>query len=103
MKRDAADFLVAEHGLPISKACAAVGISRTAFYRRPPSTTTDDPVVDALGRVGTDTGRLARRQKRLRAFRLSPVELTEGETRNLADVLDCPGLCNVGEDVGHTA
>ena len=53
MKRDAADFLVAEHGLPISKACAAVGISRTAFYRRPPSTTADEPVVDTLNVVVT--------------------------------------------------
>jgi putative transposase len=49
-KRDAAAFLVAEHGLSRKKACAAVGLSRAAFYRPAPDSTRDDAVVAVLNK-----------------------------------------------------
>ena len=50
-KRDAAAFLVAEHGLSKKRACAAVGLSRAAFYRPLPDSSRDDAVVAALNEL----------------------------------------------------
>jgi putative transposase len=49
-KRDAASFLVAEHGLSKKRACAAVGLSRAAFYRPSPDSTRDEAVVAVLNK-----------------------------------------------------
>ena len=50
-KRDAAAFLVAEHGLSKKRAAAAVRISRAALYRGPRQSPNDGDVVDALNGV----------------------------------------------------
>ena len=44
-----AEILVTEHSLPVRDACRAVGLSRTAWYRRPAdSAVRDRAVIDAL-------------------------------------------------------
>ena len=50
-KREAADFLVATHRLSKVRACAAVRLSRAAFYRRPTRPADDGPVIEALNAV----------------------------------------------------
>ena len=42
-----AELLVTEHVLPVRTACRAVGLSRTAWYRRPEDPATRDGVVVA--------------------------------------------------------
>ena len=47
-RREAAGYLVAEHGLSKTKACAAVGLSRAAFYRIPRGRSDDGEIIEAL-------------------------------------------------------
>jgi putative transposase len=48
-KRQAAEVIVQEHRLSIQRACRIVGLSRTAFYRVPPSSAVrDDEVIRVL-------------------------------------------------------
>lgn len=57
-KRLAVDILTGEHGLPVTRACGAVRLSRAAYYRPPaPPMLTDQPVIDALQAVVTDKPR----------------------------------------------
>jgi putative transposase len=52
------EILVTEHHLPVRAACRAVGLSRTAWYRRPADPATrDDVVVTALLAVVEQRGR----------------------------------------------
>jgi putative transposase len=52
------EILVAEHALPVRHACRAVGLSRTAWYRRPAeSATRDGAVMTALLAVVEQQGR----------------------------------------------
>jgi putative transposase len=49
VKRQAAEVLVTDHGLPISRACQVTKLSRTAWYRRPASRMERDrPVIEVL-------------------------------------------------------
>jgi hypothetical protein len=51
-KERVAEVLVKEHGLSVGRACRAVRLSRTAWYRQPRSSPERDrPVVDALNRL----------------------------------------------------
>ncbi len=57
-KRQALDVLVAEHQLPIRRACQIVRLSRAAYYRPPVSSARRDaPVIAALLAVVTKHGR----------------------------------------------
>ena len=48
-KRAAIAYLVAEHDMSVRRACAALRLSRAAYYRRPQGTAErDEPVVQAL-------------------------------------------------------
>jgi putative transposase len=52
------DVLVTEHRLPVRRACRAVGLSRTAWYRRPaPATIRDAAVIAALLAIVEQHGR----------------------------------------------
>jgi hypothetical protein len=62
-----------------------------------------DPVVDVGDRLGADAGCRAGRQERLLPRGLLPVEFSERQARDLADVLDNSRLGDMGEDVGDAA
>lgn len=52
MKRQVSEILAGEHSLPIRRACGAVGLSRTAWYRRPQDKALRDrEIVDAIQAV----------------------------------------------------
>ena len=58
-KRQALDVLVAEHQLPIRRACQIVRLSRAAYYRPPVSSARRDaPVIAALMAIVAKHGRL---------------------------------------------
>ena len=51
-KRQAAEILVKEHGISIARACSAVRLSRTAWYRRPGSRMERDrDVIEVLNEI----------------------------------------------------
>ncbi|SCZ66810.1 Integrase core domain-containing protein [Thiohalomonas denitrificans] len=48
-RREAVEFLVEEHHLPVSRSCHSVGLSRAAYCRKPMAPQKRDaPVIDAL-------------------------------------------------------
>ena len=50
-KREAVEWLRESQGLPVSRACAAVGMSSSSWYRGAPDRSADDPVIDRLNEV----------------------------------------------------
>ena len=57
-KRDAVDYLVGEEAVPITRACAHLGLARSSYYERPDSKTkADEPVIEVLNQVVAKHGR----------------------------------------------
>jgi putative transposase len=53
------DYLVGEEGLPILRACAHLGLSRSSYYQRPANKAkADEPVIEVLNQVVAKNGRL---------------------------------------------
>jgi putative transposase len=57
-KRDAIDYLVSEEALPITRACAHLGLARSSYYERPASKAmADAPVIYLLNQIVAKYGR----------------------------------------------